>query len=156
LTKQTLKPKCPFCNFRDSKVVICEDKVAFAIVSKNAVNNHHALVIPKRHYEAFADLPDDVASHVFLMAKQVSQAIRLACSPDAISHLSDDEISWKGFNQVTHYKFHVIPRFKTDRVEINWHRRKDPGLRERSRYAAQIRHALTAQEASQGRPTAKT
>lgn len=152
MTQVNLKPKCPFCNFRDSKVVICEDKVAFAIVSKNPVNRHHALVIPKKHHEAFADLPDDVASHVFLMAKQVSQAIRLACSPDVISHLSDDEISWKGFNQVAHYKLHVIPRFKTDHVEINWHRRKDPGLQERSQYAAQIRDALPAQKTSQGRP----
>lgn len=124
--------------------MICEDSVSFAIVSKNPINNYHALVIPKRHYEAFADLPDAVALHVFLMAKQVSRAIRLACHPDAISHLSDDEISWKGFNQVAHYKFHVIPRFKTDQVEVNWHRRKDSGLQARSRYAAQIRHAMPA------------
>ena len=146
----------PVLQFSRQQSCDMRGKVAFAIVSKNPVNTHHALVIPKRHYEAFADLPDAVASHVFLMAKQVSRAIQLACRPDAISHLSDDEISWKGFNQVAHYKFHVIPRFKTDQVEVNWHRRKDPGLRERSRYAAQIRHALTAQEASQGRPTAKT
>ena len=136
--------KCPFCNFHDGEVVICEDELAFAIISREPVNDYHSLVIPRKHYESFVDLPDDLASHVFLMAKRVSQAVRLVCSPDAVSHVSDDEISWKGFNQVAHYKLHVIPRFKTDRVRVNWHRQRDPGLRVRSRSAAQIRNALLA------------
>ena len=123
--------------------MICEDEFAFAIVSKNPINNHHALVIPKRHYETFTDLPDGVASHVFLMAKRVSEAVRGACRPDAITHLSDDEITWKGFNQVRHYKLHIIPRFKGDKVKINWQRQKGLGLRERSQYAGQIRQALS-------------
>lgn len=139
-----MRRRCPFCNFQEKDAIICEDRVAYAIVSKRPINKYHALVIPKRHFEAFTDLPDHVASSIFLMARRVSAAIRKVCSPDAVSHISDDEITWKRFNLVAHYKFHVIPRYKHDRVEIEWHRERDPGRGVRLRYANELRRILKA------------
>ena len=126
-------------------VVIFEDKIAYGVVSEKPINKYHILVIPRQHFEAFVDLPDNIASHIFLVAKRVSAAVRRVCNPDAVSHLSDDQIAWKGFNQVAHYKLHVIPRFKKDKVEINWHRQRDPGLKARAMYAKEVREALTPQ-----------
>ncbi len=45
---------------------------------------------------------------------------------------------------MAHYKFHVIPRFESDNVEVDWHRERDPGLRVRARYARKLREALEA------------
>ncbi len=98
-----MRAKCPFCDFQSKKVVICEEDAVFAALSMNPINEYHALIIPKRHYESFADLPDEIATGVFLLAKRVSKAVRLVCHPDAVTPLSDDQISWKGFNQVAHY-----------------------------------------------------
>ncbi len=126
-----MRAKCPFCDFQDNDVVIWKEDTVFAVLSRSPINKYHALIIPRRHYESFTDLPVEIAVEVFLLARRVSRAVRLVCHPDAITHLSDDEISWKGFNQVAHYKFHVIPRFKGDNVEVDWHRERDPGLRVR-------------------------
>ncbi len=125
-------------------MLVDEDRYVFAIVSESPINKYHVLVVPRRHYESFVDLPDGLASRVFLMAKRVSIAVRKASHADAITHLSDDAIEWKEFNQVRHYKFHVIPRYKNDKVKIDWHRRKDPGLRVRAGYAREVRNALSA------------
>ncbi len=113
------------------------------MVSRRPINRFHLLVIPKEHYEHFTDLPDTLAAHLFLQAKRLSAALRAVAAPDAISHLSDDDLTGCGFNLVRHYKFHLIPRYKGDRVKINWNREPDPGDRVRATYAALVRQALS-------------
>ena len=100
------------------------------------------MVIPTDHFVDFIDLPDEVAVRIFLIAKQVSEATRKACNPDAITHLSDDDIYRKGYNLMEHYKFHIIPRFDDDDVRIDWGRSEDPGLEVRGEYARRIKALL--------------
>ena len=133
------KKHCIFCNFKDKETIIHEDKLCFAIISKNPINKYHVLVIPKNHYEKFTDLTDNLAARIFIVAKKLSLAVKKTCRPDAISHLSDDDLSKAGYNLVSHYKFHIIPRFTNDRVKIVWARKADPGLKTRSRYAGLVR-----------------
>ena len=130
---------CQFCDFKDKAVIIYKDNLCYAIVSKTPINKHHVLVIPKKHYEDFIDLSDKLASHIFLIAKKLSFAIRKACKPDALSHLSDDDTSRSGYNLVKHYKFHIIPRFKNDKIKINWNRERDPGIKARAKFAIDIK-----------------
>ena len=136
------KRGCTFCDFNDKKVIIYEDNTVFAVISKRPINKYHVLIIPTQHYELFVDLPDDVASHIFVLAKQISAAVRKVCNPDAISHLSDDDIHGIGQNLIAHYKFHIIPRYKNDKVEIDWHREKDPGVKVRANYANEIKDSI--------------
>jgi histidine triad (HIT) family protein len=111
-------------------------------ISRNPINNYHVLIIPKVHYENFIDLPDCIAAHIFLVAKKLSEAIRKACSPVAISHLSDDDISNSGYNLISHYKFHIIPRFNDDKVKIDWGREEDKGVEHREMIANENRGYL--------------
>jgi histidine triad (HIT) family protein len=114
------------------------------MISKNPINKHHVLVIPKEHYEDFVELPNELASHIFLVAKKISKAVRKACNPDAVSHVSDDDVSKIGYNLVAHYKFHIIPRFKKDMHVIDWRplRTKESG-EARSKYAKDIKKRLS-------------
>ncbi|OGM11419.1 hypothetical protein A2Z22_00880 [Candidatus Woesebacteria bacterium RBG_16_34_12] len=132
---------CIFCDFKDKEVVIYKDEKCFAAVSLNPINKYHVMIIPKDHYESFIDLPDDLASHIFLIAKKISAAVRKACNPEAIHHISDDDIHKQGYNLVSHYKFHIIPRFKDDKVQIEWNR-YDLSLEERIRIAKDIKDNL--------------
>ena len=140
LEKMT-KPNCPFCNFLDREVLIYEDELAFAVISLRPINRHHVMVIPRKHYESFVELPDDIASHIFLLAKRISGAVRRVCQADAICHISDDDVTGIGHNLVAHYKFHIIPRFKNDKIIMDW-AREDVGLQERSRFAREINEGL--------------
>jgi diadenosine tetraphosphate (Ap4A) HIT family hydrolase len=91
------------------------------------------------HYHDFIDIPDKLAAHLFIVTKKLSAAVRKACKPDAITHMSDDDISGSGWNLVEHYKFHIVPRFKNENVKIEWNRDPDPGIKIRSKYAKNVR-----------------
>jgi diadenosine tetraphosphate (Ap4A) HIT family hydrolase len=58
-----------------------------------------------------------------------------------IHHMSDDDIAKKGYNLISHYKFHIIPRFENDGVEMKW-ARQDLDLRARAGIASEIRQHL--------------
>ncbi len=121
--------ECPFCDIGRMEALIYKDDACYAAISTKPINKYHILVIPRQHYESFIALPDEVASHLFLVAKQLSTAVRKVCNPDAITHASDDDITGKGFNLVSHYKLHIIPRYTSDKVRVRWHRERalDPG-----------------------------
>ena len=136
---------CPLCDFDDRNVIIADDDYVFSIISENPINPYHVLVIPKEHYESFNKLPDFVASHLFLLAKRLSAAVRQASQADAITHISDDGVSWGGFDLVPHYKLHIIPRFKGDGTPIVWHRQSDLGSLARTQFADAVRSALGRQ-----------
>lgn len=134
---------CIFCNFKDQSVIIHQDEFSYSVISKDPINRYHVLVIPRKHYENFIDLPDDLACHLFLIAKKLSEAVRKICNPEAIHHVSDDDILKKGYNLVPHYKFHIIPRFKNDGTEIKWKRQVGLSNEVRSLLAAEVKDKLS-------------
>ena len=110
---------------------------------RRTIKKHHVLVIPKEHYQDFVELPDELASHIFLVAKKLSVAVRNACNPAAITYVFDDDTSKSGYNLVTHYKFHIIPRFKKDIHMIDWSLlRTDESSEARSKLAKDIKKKL--------------
>ena len=134
------KNYCIFCNYPDKKVIIYRGNLCYAVISHNPINKYYVLVIPQEHYKHFIDLPDKIVSHLFIVAKKLSEAVRKACKPDAIEHISDDDISNIGINLVrNHYKFHIIPRFKNDNIRHYWNLRGDKGIKVRSKYAKEIK-----------------
>lgn len=132
---------CVFCNFKDQGVVVFEDEKCFAAISLNPINKYHVMVIPREHHESLEELSDELAGHLFWVAKKMTRAVRIACSPEAIMRVSDDDIAKKGYNLVPHFKIHIIPRFANDGVKIDWNR-KDLMLEEREKIAQEVKNAM--------------
>ena len=131
------------CNFKDEELIIYNDKLCYSIISRTPINKYHTMIIPKEHYKDFIDVPDELASHIFLVTKKISKAVRKACNPDAITHISDDDITNSGYNLTTHFKFHILPRFKEDLYIINWKLlRKKVSDEARSEIAKEIKYHL--------------
>ena len=133
---------CPFCSFGEDDVVVYRDELLFAIVDKQPINRYHVLVIPKAHYTAITELPDDLATRLMLVVKRLSLALRRVASPDAVTHLFDDDVSGSGFNLIQHFKFHIIARYRGDAVKIEWNREPPPGHTARTKIAEQIIAAM--------------
>ncbi len=131
---------CPFCDFAEEAVVVHSDGRCYAVVSRDPINRHHLLVIPREHFRYFVDLPDDLAAHLFLVTKRLSAALRRTVSPEAICHLSEDDMTG-AYNLVEHYKLHLIPRFAGDGVAIDWGRQAATP-QQRASYAANVRAHL--------------
>jgi histidine triad (HIT) family protein len=138
--------RCPFCDFDQPEVTVFADEDIQAFISLSPINRYHVLVIPRAHYERFADVPHGILMSVMRAVQRVSVAVRTVARPDAISHLSDDDLTGSGFNLVAHWKMHVIPRYRNDAVVIDWHREPDPGSEARARFGREVRQALPGAE----------
>ena len=133
---------CPFCDFNQPEVTVFADGHVQAFISLSPINRYHVLVVPRVHYERLADVPHDLLMSVMRVVQRVSVAVGTVARPDAVSHLSDDDLTGSGFNLVAHWKMHVIPRYRNDAVVIDWHREPDPGAETRARYGHELRQAL--------------
>ncbi len=133
---------CTFCNWAAGTPFVHEDTLAVALIDRRPINRYHVLVVPRRHVVNFIDLPPELLTHLFRLTQALSRAVRDVCRPDAIQHLTDDDLTGHGFNLVPHFKIHIIPRFQADRVRIDWGREPEPSLADRSQWAAQLRAAL--------------
>ena len=107
---------CIFCkiisnNIPSSKVH--EDQICIAILDIQPVNTGHVLIIPKEHHKLVIDYPNEIISHIFIIAQKINKALRkteIKC--EAVNFfLADGEIAGQ---TVFHSHLHVIPRFKDD------------------------------------------
>ena len=142
------RPDCVFCEIvagRSPASVVYRDGLVIAFMDLGAVTPGHLLVVPTEHYPLLGDLPDDLAAHVFLVAKRLAAAIRasgLRC--DGINLLvADGEAA---FQEVLHHHVHVFPRWPGDGFSIDataWSEPK-PSRAELDATAAAIRSTLDA------------
>lgn len=111
---------CVFCKYTDEGTIVYNGSEVYAIVSKDPINTHHILVIPREHYINFIDLPSNVMNEITSVAQVVSKAIREFTKPEAITFVTIDEVRAQGHKQISHFKLHIIPRYKEDLGLIDW------------------------------------
>lgn len=91
---------------------IHEDDIAYSFLDANPHNRGHVLVIPKKPYEIFTDIPDDELQHIILIVKKIAINIQKELNADGynivINNGEDAE------QEIPHAHFHIIPRFKGD------------------------------------------
>ena len=135
---------CSFCRLDEPAVTLYRDATVQAFISLAPINRYHVIVTPRAHYEHLIELPQPTISAAVSLAQRLSAAIITVARPDALTLLSDDDLTGKGFNQVAHWKVHLIPRYRGDSVAIDWNRAPDPGPHVRAGYAEEIRRLLGA------------
>lgn len=77
---------CIFCRIVKGEIPcykIWEDDKALAFLSVDPHTPGHTLVIPKSHTDYMFDLEDDLMAHLFVSAKKISKALKLAFSPQS-------------------------------------------------------------------------
>jgi len=125
-------------------VTLYRDGTVQAFISLAPINRHHVIVAPRAHHEHLSELPATTLVAAVSLAQRLSAAIIVVARPDALTLLSDDDLTGKGFNQIAHWKLHLIPRYKGDGVVIDWNRAPDPGLTVRAAVAEELRRVLKA------------
>ena len=79
---------CTFCDLIHGagEVSICyEDADAIAFMDIQPVNPGHVLVVPRRHYETFEEVPAELAMHLFRVASTLVPAIKLAANAEGMN-----------------------------------------------------------------------
>jgi histidine triad (HIT) family protein len=117
--------ECLFCKIIQGKIPsskVYEDDNTIAFLDIMPANKGHSLVIPKKHYETFLDIPDDDLKNLILATKKVTKALSLSIGNGSYNLVMNNG---KIAGQVVyHAHIHIIPRFKGDRLRIKWSHKK--------------------------------
>ncbi len=112
---------CIFCKIAAGEIpsaTIYEDDDFRVILDIEPASNGHALILPKEHYANFYELPDELASKVLCVAKEVVTKMTDILGCDGYNILQNNgEVAGQ---TVFHYHMHLIPRYKNDNVTITW------------------------------------
>ena len=107
--------QCIFCDIVDRKEnaeILFEDKDIISFLDINPFNVGHSLVIPKKHYENFLDVPADLFGGMFLAVQKLTKGVVKGLQADGYNILSNNGRA--AGQSVFHCHFHIIPRFDTD------------------------------------------
>ncbi len=114
---------CIFCKIIKGEIPsakVYEDDKVMAFLDIQPVNEGHTLVVPKRHHEDLFDLPEEFLSSGLGAIKKIATAVKKAVDADGINiGMNNGRAAGQA---VFHAHFHVIPRFKNDRLK-EWKRK---------------------------------
>jgi histidine triad (HIT) family protein len=134
---------CVFCAIvagASPASVVYDDPAVMAFLDIRPVTPGHLLVIPKRHAPYLADLDETTGARMFVVAKQLAQALRasgLRCEGVNL-FLADGQAA---FQEVFHTHLHVFPRFAGDSFRISADWSVTPSRQELDRIAVRMRAA---------------
>lgn len=136
---------CPFCAIirgERSADVVYRDEAVVAFLDKRPVFPGHVLVVPVRHLETLADLPDDLAVPLTRVVRAVSVAMESGLAAEGSFVAQNNKVS----QSVPHLHVHVIPRRHGDGLRgFFWPRIGYKDDEERRAAAELLRSAIAAE-----------
>ena len=112
---------CIFCKIIKGelpsfKIYESDDVVSFLTIAP--MNEGHALVVPKKHYENLFDTPEDLLAEIISDEKKLSITIKGSLNSDGINIVQNNGVS--AGQEIMHYHLHIIPRYEGDGLKP-WH-----------------------------------
>ena len=115
--KEFQKKQCIFCQIISGKVQsrkVYEDDLVIAILDVNPANPGHILIMPKEHYSIMPPMPDDEISHIFIVAKALSNASLRALEAQGSNIIVANGVA--AGQKAQHFMIHLIPRMENDNI----------------------------------------
>jgi histidine triad (HIT) family protein len=140
-----LMDSCVFCKIIKGELKsqkVYEDDYVLAFLDINPIHKGHTLVVSKKHYDNIYEIPDEELKKVIVVVKKVAIAIK-KMGADGINVVqNNDEAAGQ---RVFHIHFHVVPRYKGDRIKIDTieDRTRYKDENEMREYADKIRRFLS-------------
>jgi histidine triad (HIT) family protein len=108
-----LAENCVFCRIarkEEPASYVYEDEGVVVFLDARPVNEGHALVVPRKHYENIFEIPDHEVADLFIAVKKVAAAIMRAEGADGLRIVQNNGIA---ANQIVfHLHVHVIPEYE--------------------------------------------
>ena len=117
--KEFQKKQCIFCQIISGKVQAkktYEDDKVIAILDINPSNPGHVLLLTREHYSIMPQLPDDELSHVFMVAKSISNTMLRSIDAQGTNIIVANGIA--AGQRAQHFMVHVISRKEKDGVNF--------------------------------------
>jgi histidine triad (HIT) family protein len=107
------KSECLFCQIAAREIagqIVFEDEISVAFLDARPLFPGHCLLIPKAHYETFADLPAALIGPLFLNAQQLAATVKKAMQAEGTFVGINNTVS----QSVPHFHIHTVPRRRKD------------------------------------------
>ena len=129
--------ECIFCRIVKGEIpcfTVFEDSSVLAFLDIGPVNFGHTLVITKKHYADFLDMPEKAIAHVFTAAQKIAPAVMKGTSAGGFNIGMNNR---KASGQIVfHAHLHIIPRFEGDGLKL-W-----PGKRYNEGEAEKVKDSI--------------
>jgi len=115
------KDDCIFCKIANGEIpskTLYEDDMFRVILDLAPAAKGHALILPKNHAANLYELPENEASKVLVLAKEMATKMTKALDCDGFNLVqNNEEVAGQ---TVFHFHMHLIPRYTNDGQKINW------------------------------------
>lgn len=133
---------CIFCAIAagtTAAYMVLEDENSVAFLDHRPLFKGHRLLIPRRHYPTFAELPPALLGPFFRNAQLLARAMELGLGADGSFVAVNNRIS----QSVPHLHVHVVPRRRKDGLRgFFWPRQRYAGPEELAAVQAELRGAV--------------
>lgn len=112
---------CIFCKLAGGEIptaTLYEDDDFRIILDAGPATKGHCLILPKGHYANIYELPDELASKVFVLAKKTAARLQKALGCDGMNIVQNNGTA--AGQTVFHFHMHIIPRWEDDGQHILW------------------------------------
>ena len=104
---------CVFCQIIRHEAPyngVYEDETTIAFLSNRPVNPGHTLIVSKKHYETIHQISDEEIAHLYIVVKQVAEAVNKAIKPEGIRIVQNNGEA--AGQVIPHFHAHVIPMYR--------------------------------------------
>ncbi len=120
--------------YRDDRVMVF---VASFFIGRN---DGHLLVTPTQHFENMYDMPDEVGTRIFSVAREMSGIMTQAYGCTGVTTLQNNGPD--AGQHAFHYHLHLFPRYKDDRIYDFMANKRSTTSEERASWVAKIKASL--------------
>lgn len=133
---------CKFCDLLEGGVEgypIFEDEVSYAFLDHRPLFPGHCLLIPRKHYETLADLPETLLKNFFSNVQLLARAMETGLGAEGSFVAINNKVS----QSVPHVHVHIVPRRRKDGLRgFFWPRSRYKSAAEMDEIQATLRRAL--------------
>ena len=135
-------PECRFCQIiagDEAGHLVLEDEHSVAFLDNRPLFHGHTLLVPRRHCETLAELPDELLAPLFTSARILSAAVPAAMKKPGSFVALNNKVS----QSVPHLHIHVVPRKPKDGLRgFFWPRAKYDSDDQMREVADRVRKAV--------------
>ena len=143
LASVDLSEKCKFCKIIKGELAACrvfEDDISVGILDHRPLFPGHVLLLPKGHYTAVGDLPQNLIGPFFSNVKLVSKAVEEAMNAQGNFVAINNHVS----QSIPHLHVHIVPRNKGDGLRgFFWPRQKYSSEEHKANVQRLISHSIS-------------
>jgi len=141
---------CTFCQIVAGSLpaeIVLEDAYSLAFLDRRPLFPGHCLLVPRRHIETLADLPDELLTPLMANARVLARAVETGLAADGSFVAINNRVS----QSVPHLHVHVVPRRAGDGLRgFFWPRQRYSDPDEMMRVAAQLRKTVETLRSDSG------